>query len=107
MIPDDSRDRIAILAYGVLVLFAPVMILVLTLGFLSLTGDLVLGRVTPLEFLELYVIELVLVVGFGYGLYRLTLWVVRHRLPAELDALEARDAVEEGSDDANAEEVDR
>jgi hypothetical protein len=89
MSSDDSRDRVVALAYGILILLSPAVILVLTLGFLTFTGDLVLGRVTPLEFLELYIIELVVVVGFGYGLYRLTLRVAQQRLPVVLDALDA------------------
>lgn len=89
MLPEDAQTRLALLAYGVLVILAPVVILTLTLGFLILSGDLVLGRLTPLEFLELYLIELVVFVGFGYGLYRLTLWASEHRLPTLIDALES------------------
>jgi len=98
MLPDDARDRIILVAYAVLILFTPVVILTLTLGFLSYTGDLVLGRVTPLEFIEIYIIELIVIGGLGYGIYRLTLWVAEHRLPAVLDALEDRDAVETPDD---------
>jgi hypothetical protein len=82
MIPPESRDRLGLLAIGLLVLLGPVLILVLTLAALVFFGDLVLGRLTPVEFLELYIIELLLFTGFGYGIYRLTLWLVVHKAPA-------------------------
>lgn len=85
MLPDDPQDRVAFLVLGLLVLLAPIVLLVLTLGFLVITGDLVLGRVTPLEFLELYVIDLTVLLVVGYGVYRLTLWLVTKRLPASLE----------------------
>lgn len=107
MFPNGSRDHVIILAYAVLILFAPVTLLVLTLGFLILTGDLVLGRLTPLEFLELYLLELIVFVGFGYGLYRLTLWVAAHRLPALLDQHEVRDTAEIQSDNSGNSDEDR
>lgn len=88
MISLDSQNRIVFLVLGLLVLLAPVVLLVLTLGFLVISGDLVLGRVTPLEFLELYVIDLTVLLVVGYGVYRLTLWLVAHRIPASLDALD-------------------
>lgn len=81
MIPPESRDRLVLLGIGLLVLLGPVLILVLTLGALVFFGDLVLGRLTPVEFLELYIIELLLFAGFGYGIYRLTLWLVVHKTP--------------------------
>jgi hypothetical protein len=86
MFPDDSQDRIVFLVLGLLVLLAPVVLLVLTLGFLVITGDLVLGRVTPVQFLELYLIDLTVLLVVGYGVYRLTLWLVADRLPASLEA---------------------
>ncbi|WP_299332059.1 hypothetical protein [Haloplanus sp.] len=88
MLSNSSQNRIVFLTLGLLVLLAPVVLLVLTLGFLVITGDLVLGRVTPLEFLELYIIDLVVLVAVGYGVYRLTIWLVAHRLPASLDELD-------------------
>jgi len=58
---------------------------------LVLTGDLLLGRLTLLEFLELYIIDLVLFAVAGYGVYRLTLWTVENRLPESLDTPESHD----------------
>lgn len=98
MPPLDSRDRVIVLAIGLLVILAPALLLALTVGFLVLSGDLVLGRLTPLEFIELYIIDLLLFAGAGYGVYRLTLWTVENRLPASLDALEGRDAEELSND---------
>lgn len=88
---NSSQNRIVLLVLGLLVLLAPIVLLVLTLGFLVITGDLILGRVTPLQFLELYIIDLLVLVAVGYGVYRLTIWLVAHRLPASLDELEASD----------------
>lgn len=102
MISVDSQNRIVFLVLGLLVLLAPVVLLILTLGFLVITGDLVLGRVTPLEFLELYVIDLTVILVVGYAVYRLTLWLVAHRLPASLDALD-----EAAPDDAADDHSDR
>jgi hypothetical protein len=93
---NNPQNRIAVLTLGLLVLLAPVVLLVLTLGFLVITGDLVLGRVTPLEFLELYIIDLVVLAVVGYGVYRLTIWLVAHRLPESLDELD-EDAGDDGT----------
>lgn len=85
-----------VLLIGLLVLLAPALILVLALAFLAFTGDLLLGRVTPLELLELYVIELVSVAVLAYGLYRLVRVLIVHRLPRTLDTL--------GDDESGAED---
>jgi hypothetical protein len=90
MISPRSQNRIVLLTLGLLLLLAPVVLLGMTLGFLALTGDLVLGRLTLVEFVELYVIELVVLGASGYAAYRLALWLVAHRLPASLDATEER-----------------
>ena len=98
MSPVDSRDRIVVLVIALLVVLAPALLLALTVGVLVLSGDLVLGRITLLEFLELYIIDLVLIAGVGYAVYRLTLWLVKNRLPESLDVLE-ENAAGGGSDD--------
>lgn len=99
----DLTDRLVVLAIGLLIVLGPVVLLVLTLGFLMLTGDLLVNQVTPIEFLELYVIDLLLFSVFGYGFYRLTLTMVERHLPTSLDALDEEDAerdATEASDDA-------
>ena len=100
MSPVDSRDRLVVLAIALLVILAPALVLALTVGFLVFTGDLVLGRVTPLEFLELYIIDLILIAGVGYAVYRLTLWLVENRLPESLDVLK-EDAADGDSNDGS------
>lgn len=95
----DGYDQFVVLAIGLLVLLAPALIIVLMISFLSITGDLVLGRLSLLEFLELYLIEFVAFSLIAYGLYRLTLRLVEQRLPASLDAIDRTDA-ESDDDDA-------
>lgn len=85
----DLSDKLVVLAIGVLVLLAPALIVLLTISFLTVSGDLVLRNVSLLEFLELYLLDLVLFAAFAYGLYRLTLRFVTHRLPSSLDALDS------------------
>jgi hypothetical protein len=91
MLPAASRDRLVLLAIGFIVLIGPALILVAALGVLILLGDLQLDQITLLVFLELYLIELILFVGFAYGLYRLMLWLVLHQAPQSLDALQFDD----------------
>lgn len=85
-------ERLTVLLIGVVVIMAPVVIVLLTVAFLVFTGDLVLRRVTPLEFVELYLIDLALFAAFAYGLYWLTLRLIDSRLPTSLDALDNADA---------------
>lgn len=73
MSSDDRSNKIVRWTIGLIVFLAPFAILLLTLTFLVFTGDLVRGRVTVLEFLELYILELVLFATSAYVLYRLTL----------------------------------
>lgn len=102
MASSDATNRVIIFAIGLLVLLGPVVILGITLAFLVVSEDFLLGQLTPLEFLELYTIDLIPFAVFAYGLYRLTLLLVENRLPDSLDALEASDAengIHEESDD--------
>jgi hypothetical protein len=98
VISSDSRKRLVLLATGLLVILGPVLILVFTLGALTFFGDLVLGRVTFVELLELYIIELVVFLGLAYSVYRLTLWAVQEPLPAAIDALD--DETDEDDEEA-------
>jgi len=104
MASGDSRDRLVLLAYGVFFLIAPAVILAFTLAFLVITGDLVLGRLSLVEFLELYLIDLVIVGAFGYGFYRLTTWIAEHRLPTLLETLAADEQVEIADEESTAED---
>jgi hypothetical protein len=104
MLSPDSRDRLFLLIVGLFVLLAPVLIIVLTLGALVLFADLALGRITPVELLELYILDLVLFVVLAYGVYRLTLWMVEHRVPAYLDAIEVHEAERTPDDESESTE---
>jgi uncharacterized membrane protein len=88
-----------LLVTGLLIVLGPVLILVFTLGTLTLFGDLIVGQLTFIELLELYLIELVAFLGLAYGIYRLTLWAVQEPLPTALDALDEESA--EGESDGD------
>jgi TRAP-type mannitol/chloroaromatic compound transport system permease small subunit len=68
---DRLRRRIKLVVVGVLLLLVPALILVATLGFLLVAEGLVIGELSLLELLELYVIELLLIAAIAYALYRL------------------------------------
>jgi len=93
-----SQKRIALLVIGLVILFAPALFLVATLEFLILSGDLALNEISLLEFVELYLIDLLLFVVLGYGVYRLTFWLIKNQLPDALDTVnetEVSDATDE------------
>lgn len=75
-----------------LILFTPIVILVITLGFLQIAEGLVPGELSALELLELYVIELVVFAVTAYVLYR-----------ASMTAMEGRVAEPPGERDHDAE----
>jgi len=102
----DSRDRLIPIVIGLVVLFAPVLILALTLEVLILTGDLVLGELTLLALLELYLLDLAVFVVLAYVIYRLTLWLVEHRSLDSPDEL-LESGLTGSNDDADDEEDDR
>ena len=68
---DRPLRRTKLVVVGVLLLLVPALILVATLGFLLVAEGLVLGELSLLELLELYVIELLLIAAIAYALYRL------------------------------------
>ena len=101
MVSSDSWNRITVLLVGLLVLFAPALFVIITLEFLILTGEVALTEISLLEFLELYIIDLILLAGFGYGVYRLTLWVTDRPLRESVNELRTDDGpVDEPSEDA-------
>jgi hypothetical protein len=95
---EDIPDKFVVLAIGLLILFAPVVIIAMTIGLLVYTGDLILEGVSPLVFLELYLIEIVVFAAFTYVLYRLTKVLVVHQLPASLSVLEQESTDDEAVD---------
>lgn len=88
---EDVPDRTLVLIIGLLVLLAPATLLVLTLAFFSFTGDVLVQELTLLEIVELYLLDLVVLVGFSYGLYRVVKLLVVHQLPESLDDLADED----------------
>jgi hypothetical protein len=94
MAPPISRDYLVLFAVGCLVLLGPARILGGTFG------DLALGRISLVHFLERYVLDLFLFVVLAYGVYRLTLWLVRHRVPGALTVLEIDDVGDGSSGDS-------
>lgn len=86
----DIPDKYVVMAIGLIVLLAPVVIVTITFAVLVFTGTLILKGVPLLVALELYLIDLVLFAAFAYGLYRLTRILVEHQLPASLDALDEK-----------------
>jgi hypothetical protein len=87
----DLSDKALVAIIGLLVLLAPALLLGLTLVFLAYIGDTFVQGLSLLEILELYLIELVVVVVFGYGVYKLTKYLVIHQLPASLEELDDED----------------
>jgi len=87
-----SQKRIALLVIGLVILFAPALFVLATLEFLILSGNLALSEVSLLEFVELYLIDLVLFVLLGYGVYRLTFWLIQDQLPDALATVDETEA---------------
>lgn len=106
MSQSGQRNNLTILLIGLFLLFAPALFLVATLEFLILSGDLVLNEVSPLELLELYLIDLVLFAGVGYGIYRISLWIIANRLPESLDTRDLRTAESAPADATDSEASD-
>jgi hypothetical protein len=99
MAPSDSRERFVWFAIGTLVILGPALILVITLQALLVFGDL--GEITAVEFLELYLIDLFVFVGFAYGIYRLIVWLVENRLPPSRETGDGRDATDSEASGGN------
>jgi hypothetical protein len=100
---DDVPDRFVLMAIGLLLLLAPVVLIVTTFGLLVYTGDLILDGVTPLVFVELYLLEIGVLAAFAYALYRLMTVLVLHRLPVSSGA-SGRDDTDDSTDPADTRE---
>lgn len=80
---DDTvpvRDRLWMLAAGLLLVTMPAVTLAVAYAVLLATQSAVANRLTPLELMELYLIELAAFAVFGYLLYRLTQYVVHRQV---------------------------
>jgi len=97
---DDLPDRTLVAIIGLLVLLVPVCLLVLTLAFLSFTGNALEQELTLLEIAELYLLELLVLAVFSYGLYRIVKALVVHQLPRSLDELDVADDHDEPEENA-------
>jgi len=83
----EASDRLILVLVGLLLLLSPALLLLVTLAFLSITGELVLGRLTTLELIELYLIDFLLVGGILLAMFALLKRLLEHRLGAALDSL--------------------
>jgi hypothetical protein len=81
-------DRSKLVVISILLVFTPVVLLVITLGFLVTAQGLDPAEISVLELIELYLIELALFAAFGYLLYRLLIHSVENHLPQIIDRLE-------------------
>lgn len=97
MLRPRQSNWLVLVLVGLLILFAPAIVLALTLEVLLLFGDVQLSDISALEFVELYLLDLFLLVIFGFVVYRLTVYLARTEVADRLDALEALEAAE--SDD--------
>lgn len=95
----EIPDRLVLLLIALLVLFSPVVILGLTVLFLQWTGDLLIGELTLVEYLELYILELLIFVGFSYALYRLVRVLVVYKLPDAIEGIEDESDSQDDSSD--------
>jgi len=79
-----TRRRLSIALIALLVVFTPALILVATLEALFLLGEITLADISALEFIELYLLDLGLLVLFAVAIYQITKYVVGEQLPAPL-----------------------
>jgi hypothetical protein len=79
------RDRAWLLAVGLLLVTMPAVTLVVAYAVLRATRSVLLEGVTPVEVVEIYLIELGAFAAFSYLLYRLTTYTIRRQAGAERD----------------------
>jgi hypothetical protein len=72
-------DKFWMLVTGLLVVILPALTLLVAYVALTATRSVAIGRLTPVEAVELYLIEVVAFALFSYLLYRLTLYSVRRQ----------------------------
>jgi hypothetical protein len=81
---------------GVLLVTMPALTLVAAYAVLAATRSALIEGLTPVEVVELYLVELVMFAVFGYLLYRLTLFGVRRQVLADAGSTEAASTDEGG-----------
>jgi len=74
---DQEEDRRWLIAVGLLVVVTPALTLAVAYVVLVATQSVLVGQITPVEAVELYLVELAAFALFSYLLYRLTLAALR------------------------------
>lgn len=87
--PSGAPGRLWLLAIGVLLVTMPAITLVVAYAALSLTQSVALERLTVVEAVELYVVELAMFAAFSYLLYRLTRYAIRRQARIEAERADA------------------
>lgn len=79
MATDQPRDRTMVILLLLAVVVMPSLIIAITLAFLQFAQGLVIGELSVVELVELYLIEAVLSAIFVVVLYRLTVTLFERR----------------------------
>jgi hypothetical protein len=99
MLRPKQRKWLTRILIGVLVLFTPVLVLIATLEVLFLFGEIEFSDISLLEFVELYLLDLTILVLFAFGIYRITAYLVEEKLIDELERIEAEEGESGDGDD--------
>jgi len=94
------RNWLVLIAIGLLFIFTPALILIATLEVLFIFGEVDLSNISPLEFFELYLVDLLLLILFAYGIYRMTMYAVESGLSLKLGGpLQSDNAADDSDED--------
>lgn len=91
MIDPGRRDWLTLVLIGLAILLMPAVFLLLTLEALILFGDIELADLTLVQLVELYLLDLAVLLAFAYAVYRVTLYAVEEQLPKTLDRIDAEE----------------
>lgn len=83
--PGRAPGRLWLFVVGVLLVTMPAITLVVAYAALTVTRSVALERLTPVEAVELYLVELAMFALFSYLLYRLTGYAVRRQAQADAE----------------------
>jgi len=87
-----APDRLWFVLTGLVVVTMPALVLIVVYVALTSTRSVVLGQLTAVEAVEIYLIEVAAFAVFSYLLYRFTLYTVRRQ-----DRVRRRDRTDETS----------
>ncbi|MFC7137607.1 hypothetical protein [Halobaculum litoreum] len=101
--PTERTERFWLIATGLLLVTMPAFTLVVAYAVLLATQSVLVGNITTVELVELYLIELLAFALFGYLLYRLTEFSSRRHARVEQlrsgkDATESDRGTETGTE---------